>query len=571
MFIKSLVISSKDGVIRDLTFHKGLNLIVDDTPSKGKSTGNNVGKTTVLKLIDFCLGQEADVIYKDKESHGQVYDAVRNFLKNNEVEVTLLLVDNLDAPTESIEIKRNFLSSKTKSVCTINGLPIAKGKLADELRKMLYPNIQSSRPSFRQLIAHNVRYNELRLTNVLTWFEKHKVADVEDEQALLLYMFGCENKNADDRAQLVAELNAEQKFKSRLERKGTKSAYLTALDDIVRNIAKCDAQKSMLNINPEMDEDIQRLNVIKEQINHTRCEIEDLDAREEIINDSIAEFESDKFNVDLVALRQVYEQAQMFVPALHRSFEELVECHNHLQQNKINFIREELPNVIAQRTSLLTKQSGLRTLELELTEKVTKSDTFEDLEKIIQTLNDLYQKKGEFEAIIKQMEELDTEISSINASIMGIDEGLFSEDFRKYVRAQVGKFNVHFADISDELYGERYVMTDDVASYRNGPQHYVFSTMATNMSSGKKQGEISCFDIAYTKFADQEDIPCLHFILNDKCELVHNNQLQNLAHVVEKENVQYVMSILEDKLPAGLRNEADYVVKLSSNDKLFRF
>ena len=58
MFLKSLAITSGDGkVIRDIKFHNGLNLIVDETPVvSGKETGNNVGKTTVLKLIDFCFG-----------------------------------------------------------------------------------------------------------------------------------------------------------------------------------------------------------------------------------------------------------------------------------------------------------------------------------------------------------------------------------------------------------------------------------------------------------------------------------------------------------------------------------
>ena len=90
------------------------------------------------------------------------------------------------------------------------------------------------------------------------------------------------------------------------------------------------------------------------------------------------------------------------------------------------------------------------------------------------------------------------------------------------------------------------------------------------MSSGKKQGEISCFDIAYTLFADQESIPCLHFILNDKKELMHDNQLVKLAEIANRENIQFVASILEDKLPAELRNDDYYVVKLSQNDKLFR-
>lgn len=61
MFLKSLTITYGDGdIVRDIQFHAGLNLIVDETPIvNGTETGNNVGKTTVLKLIDFCLGAEA--------------------------------------------------------------------------------------------------------------------------------------------------------------------------------------------------------------------------------------------------------------------------------------------------------------------------------------------------------------------------------------------------------------------------------------------------------------------------------------------------------------------------------
>ena len=65
MFIKSLKIYNDNGVIRNIQFHKGLNLIVDNTPDTQTNTGNNVGKTTVLRLIDFCLGKDGRIIYTD--------------------------------------------------------------------------------------------------------------------------------------------------------------------------------------------------------------------------------------------------------------------------------------------------------------------------------------------------------------------------------------------------------------------------------------------------------------------------------------------------------------------------
>ena len=99
---------------------------------------------------------------------------------------------------------------------------------------------------------------------------------------------------------------------------------------------------------------------------------------------------------------------------------------------------------------------------------------------------------------------------------------------------------------------------------------YKFNSFNTNLSSGKKQGEISCFDIAYCLFADSEHIPCLHFLLNDKKELMDDKQLVKIANFVNRNNIQFVASILKDKLPDEINKDEYIVVKLSQNDKLFK-
>ena len=90
------------------------------------------------------------------------------------------------------------------------------------------------------------------------------------------------------------------------------------------------------------------------------------------------------------------------------------------------------------------------------------------------------------------------------------------------------------------------------------------------MSSGKKQGEILCFDLAYIMFADEEGISSLHFLLNDKKELMHDNQLVKVSDFVIKKDIQLVISILKDKLPADLLSKANIIVELSQTDKLFK-
>lgn len=62
MLIEKLIIKKTkpyEEVIRYIKFKKGLNLIVDNTSNKSTESGNNVGKSTVIKIIDLCLGAKS--------------------------------------------------------------------------------------------------------------------------------------------------------------------------------------------------------------------------------------------------------------------------------------------------------------------------------------------------------------------------------------------------------------------------------------------------------------------------------------------------------------------------------
>jgi hypothetical protein len=62
----------------------------------------------------------------------------------------------------------------------------------------------------------------------------------------------------------------------------------------------------------------------------------------------------------------------------------------------------------------------------------------------------------------------------------------------------------------------------------------------------------------------------MHFLLNDKKELVHDNQLSAIADLVNSKKIQFVISMLKDKLPEVLNNPDYEILKLSQSDKLFK-
>lgn len=567
MFLESLLISTPTKVIRDIRFHRGLNLIVDETPIRETVTGNNVGKTTVLRLIDFCLGKDGSVIYKDPENKTEVYQLVKDYLIEKKIIITLTLVDNLDNPQRMVEISRNFLK-RSEAICKVNGEDVNKTDLEAYLGNIIFPTIQVSKPTFRQIIAHNIRYEEIRLNNTLEIL--NAFTKLEEYETLYLFLFGCDYDEGNRREELLANIKSESNFKKRLEKNGTKNSYKVALQDIDREIAKLESLKSSLNINPQIDKDLKELAETKEQLNKVASDITSLRIRRDVIAESIEDFNQQRFDADLAQLKFVYQQASALIPNLQHTFEELVAYHNNMLANRVRFIEEEIPSLESHLATLQRDFSKLRNKEKELSERITSSNTFEELEMIISDLNEQYTRKGEYSAVLSQIETSDVTMTKFKNELKSIDEELFSTDFRYKVDEQLSKFNDIFSNISDELYDERYSVKEDVVSNSKGQSIYKFSIIGTNLSSGKKQGEISCFDIAYTLFADQEGIPCLHFILNDKKELMHDNQLVKLANIANRENIQFVASILEDKLPIELKRDEYYVVKLSQGKKLFR-
>ena len=232
MFIKSLKISKPNGtIIREINFHQGLNLIVDETSTvNDQLTGNNVGKTTVLKLVDFCLGAKPAIIYSDTENKKAVYGLVKEYLISNEILITLVLVKDLsNSNLGEIVIERNFLSRK-KAIRMINGKQIFEKDFEDELLKLIIPEQKVEKPSFRQIISHNIRYKDENINNTLKTLDRY-TTDVEYE-SLYLFLLGCTFDDGAKKQAILTKIKQEESYQDRLEKKQTKNAYEIALSII---------------------------------------------------------------------------------------------------------------------------------------------------------------------------------------------------------------------------------------------------------------------------------------------------------------------------------------------------
>ena len=561
MFIKSLQICTDECTIRDIQFHKGLNLIVDETNIESTKTGNGVGKTTVLRLIDFCLGGKGVEIYSDPANHKDIIKNVRDFLQEKKVVIKLLLFTN---DGQEIVIKRNFLK-RQNALREINGENYKTDALFVEALEKYTLGLNIAKPSYRQIISHNFRYTNQNVSNVLKTLTMGK--DIEYE-TLYLFLFGCYNDNGAERKKIKEEIGAEEKFKKRLEADGAdQNAYKAILCVVNNDIKLLEAKKETLNINQNLARDLDLLNEIKYEVNKLTSEISLLKLRESILLQTLEELEGEYSNIDIKELESLYKQAKALVPDLHKTFEELVGYHNQMVANKGKFANSALKQLRENLAKKGSKLSNLLSKEQQLSEVVTQSDTYDDLEYLINEINLKYQRKGELESKIEQIEAIVKKIARLKLKEKEISNDMYTDEFRKKLQDKLDIFNQYFSQVSRKLYNEEYLVKFDFDEKR---KIYTFSSLNANLSSGKKMGEISCFDIAYTKFADSQEIPCLHFLLNDKKELMSDNQLVDIAEEVEECGIQFVASILRDKLPVQLNDEKYFVLKLSQQEKLFK-
>ena len=561
MFLKQLIIINKNKIIRDIKFQKGINLIVDET-TKGKSTnsGNSVGKTTVLRLIDYCLDGNGENIYIDPEfkTHNTI---VENYLKDNNIIVKLILIADIDDElSEIVTIERNFLTYGNK-IQKINDEELNNKQFSSKLKELIFKT-NSEKPTFKQLKSKNIRDEKNKLLNTIRVLPPNVITDVTYE-TLHLFWFGIDSNLSKDR--LIRERNLEKKIQSRLRKENNLSQINQALIIVNKKIDELTNKKNTFNVNNNYEKEFNDLNIIRQNINVINTQISRFELRKELILESKSDLELSVSNIDTEQIGLLYNKAKALIPDLQKSFADTLNFHNGMIKKRINFITEELPALEIDLNENKKNMIHYLNLEKQLSDKLFKSGVVEEIQLIINELNDFYERKGILEEQKRNWELSIYTIQSIENDLNKISNELFSKD--DLIQKRITEFNSYFSDISNRLDGVHSLLSADNP---DGVYKFVIGNIEGNPGTGSKKSQMASFDLAYIKFADSIDLPCLHFVLQDQIENVHSNQITNLlTEIVSEVNCQYVLPVLRDKLPKDIDISPFEILSLSQDHKLF--
>jgi uncharacterized protein YydD (DUF2326 family) len=564
MFLKKLTIYNGPTLIRDISFHKGLNLIVDETrTSDRRESGNNVGKTTVLRLINYCFGSDGTNIYKDTEFRDKTNTQIERFLKDNDIIISMILKEDLEsAESREIEVRRNFQAYSNK-ILEINGEKQAPKEFPKKLKELIFRSV-NEKPTLNQIIAKNIRDEKNRIANTLKVLNPFTA--IEEYESLFLFWLGIEVDTNARKQQLLREQTTENNLLNRLKREASLSQIEQSLIVVNRTIDELTEKKNSFNVNENYEKELDELNQIKRRINELSTSVSSLELRRELIVESKAELENEVSSVNGQRIRALYEEAKLLIPELQKSFEDTVMFHNQMIQEKIEYITKEIPTLESKLAATKREVSEFLVQEKKLALKLKKSGVMEELQRVVSDLNKAFEKKGTLEEQKRLWESSTEKLRVINEELTKINDGIDSKE--GLIRERITEFNKYFSKMSSSLYGEHFVLSYD--KHEKGYQLKI-SSLSGNLGTGKKKGQIAAFDLAYIQFADAQGIECLHFVLQDQIENVHDNQINSLlTEIVSGVNCQYILPVLRDKLPTDIKVDQYEIISLSQSDKLFR-
>lgn len=561
MIIDKLLVKHKNWeIVREINFSLWLNLIVDnDTNEKW----NNVGKTTLLRCIDYCLWSEGDDIYKDKETKA-LNNKIHSFL--SDIEILLFLTDS---SWDKVLLKRNFLATPKEKILEINGLnyPNLK-KYNQKLNEIFYKN--NSNLTFRSLIGKFIRLNDFRMSNILRF--DHQTTKLEKYQLLHSYLFWFNNFSIlETRTSLREDIeNLYGQIKTLKNITGVKDEGVLTQSIWIynKNIEELNIKIKNLKIEWWNIEILDKIKEIRENIASLSMEISKISIDVTFNQKSKAKLENELKTADTEYIKSIYNEANVYIPGLHKKFEDVIKFHNSIIIDRLSLVECSLKSLLERLDSLQREKSNLFQEELKLLNLVW-GDFDNDLEVLREQQKELIEKKSKLTNAQSLLKELNVSIEQKTKHIENI-QPIMCEEIEK-LEQNIQIFNNHFIPLSKMIANKELFLS--IWYNEDGVLKFTINNLPWNDWSGEKKAQIAAFDFAYTDFANKIWMHGPKFILHDNIESKDNYHLKKVFLLAQQFSWQYIVSIIKNRVDSIFTDQEikKYArIYLNSNDKFFK-
>ena len=562
---------------KNIEFNEQFNAIIAFIESGKKTDTHNLGKTSLIKIIDFLLlsriDKNKDKLFGNEMFIGQVFYGE---FKLNLGEY-LIIKRSVDLPTKvSFKLNETKLSSFKLDVdWDIEDISFKKAR--EKLNEFLSFDVLK-KWDYRQSITYFLRSQQdyLDVFKLNKFKGKHKYW-----KPFVFELLGFDGSLIKDKLEIAENI---EELKKKLQILKAETQIDTSEKDRLEGLLEI--KKSELS---EVDNLINKFNFYKEDLKTNKQIVEEIDTRLQTLNTERyrISYEIDKIekslndipeDIDIKEIDTLYKEVKLYFPnQLKKQYSDLLNFQRTLTTERKGFLKE---NVTELKEDYLKTNKDIKTLECQ------KSDLL-----AILTKKDSYQKFKEYQ---KKLTQIEVEIERIKGKLGAIDNSIIIENEIEQKKKLVDQnieslrgalserkhsdinkiFNLIIKEILDtnaliSLKLNKQGNVEFNADYQNKA-----NLLKTSESQGTTYKKLLCVAFDLSLLIHYSSNSFYKFVyhdgvlegLDDRIKIRYINYVKQIC---EDYDIQYVLTLIDSDLPknkSGIIKENEICLKLNDSD-----
>lgn len=560
--VKLIVLKNKE-TIREIKFNKGINFV-----TCAKEDGNQIGKSTTLRVLNFCLGSEGESIWKDPETK-QINEEIKELVTGGLVEFILKIKSKGITHTIVREIEK--FGKKKIRLRRISKIDDSEFKTNESFREELAKlvGLPYKSPSFSQIKNRLVRINKSTVSNAFNYDDKFTSA--KDYTFLYSYIFEFNGlSNLEKEIELSKEVKKRQDRVLFLLNDRSEQFYKDKIASINLDIENLKNQENTFDFKDSQNKNLRNLKESRELISQVSSEISDIEIKIYYTNKTINSYMANISKANTSEIEKIYEEAKLILPEIKKSLDETIEFHNDSIRKKTSYLEKKL---LEYNINLKYYQKNLNMfLELEksIIKELSNESGLAGFFMIEKELQEKHEERGRFGIIVDEVRDENKEITNINKNIIEL-RGKNEENIEK-LKENIKIFNKIFRKITKKVFkGIELKLNVEINSATN-ELNYSIINFDKISGDGSPRAASLAFDMALIEYYKERKLERPEFTIQDYLEAIDEDKLAILSTYANEQNIQVVASVLKHTLQSLNEDfiQENTVLWLSKSNKFFK-
>lgn len=549
--------------IRTIQFKDGINIITN----LGE-TGNQIGKSTSLRALAFCLGGKSEPLWKDPDNN-KVNEKVKDYLTKGDVkfELTLRVASINHQITRVLSRKMGSLRESIKIISTIDGVVYkSNAGFTRELPRIF--GYTREQPSFNSIRSKFFRTNRTTSNNTLAYL--HTYTSDNDYDLIYAYLFDFEFIDSVRQINLIEQQIQLEDNRIRTLLGGLPLANRQEEIQLIDlKISELQIKEDEYDIFESQSYAIAELRESRRSVAALTSRIVKLETKLYYNNKTIERYKNNLVELNVGEITSLYNEAKSLVPNLSKTLEETIEFHNSIMSRKAAYVEEMSAETADELDTLRMSLARLISDEQSKVKDLSRDSHVSGLILVEKQMQDLREARGRLAYVISEVEVSNKRIKDLLTTVDGVKRSIavhYSD-----LNSKLKVFNEAYVDITKRLFVTNHNELT-VSAGRDGKADFKITNEELNTGDGVPRAAAMAFDMSYVYFVNKFKSRLPAFTAQDYLEVVDEDKLIKLFDFANEKKIQTIAAILNDKLGGFDKKflEANTILELTKEEKFFK-